>query len=215
MHELSKSIARRLATPGFVRWFAGEGIDIGAGPDGLHVWRSLFPLMKSCRAWDQKDGDAQRMEHVPDATFDFVHSSHCLEHMRDPVEALSNWWRILRPNGHLVVIVPDEDLYEQALWPSAFNSDHKRTFTLWKPSRHATVEEYRAHASWSPASVNVLDLVTRLAAEGGRPLLIQRLEHTYRFERPPEDQTLNAVTESAIEFVLRKEVQTSAGGGRA
>src|SRR3990167_242313 len=115
--ECSKSISRRLHTPGFVRWFAGDGIDIGAGPDGLHQWRSLFPLMKSVRCWDRDQGDAQKMEGVADASYDFAHSSHCLEHMVDPFEAIRNWWRIIRPGGHLIVLVPDEDLYEQGVWP--------------------------------------------------------------------------------------------------
>ncbi len=199
MHELSKSIHRRLHTPGFAggRWFAGHGIDIGAGEDGLHRWRALFPLMLSCRAWDAPHGDAQAMAGAADGSFDFVHSSHCLEHMRDPSEALANWWRLVKPGGHLIVLVPDEDLYEQRVWPSAYNADHKHTFTIWKPPREEQT------GSWSPVSVNVLDLIMDL---GPAPevLLIQRLEATYRFGRPPEDQTLNAVTESAIEFVLRK-----------
>ena len=36
MHELSKSIQRRLNNSNFItRYFTGDGIDIGAGPDPL------------------------------------------------------------------------------------------------------------------------------------------------------------------------------------
>lgn len=194
MHETSKSIARRLHTPGFVRYFRGDGIDIGSGADGLYQWKSLFPLMKSCRNWDVQDGDAQFMPGVPDATFDFVHSAHCLEHVMDPFVALHHWWRILRPGGHLIVMVPDEDLYEQGVWPSAYNHDHKRTFTIHKPE------------GGRDQSVDVLGMIEVLSLNemDVQPLLIHLLESTYRYERPKEDQTLNCVTESAIEFVLRK-----------
>ncbi|MEM1724783.1 MAG: hypothetical protein QXW71_03295 [Thermoplasmata archaeon] len=35
------------------------------------------------------------MEGVPNCSYDFVHSSHCLEHLRDPREGLKNWFRIV------------------------------------------------------------------------------------------------------------------------
>lgn len=113
MHETSKAIARRLHDARFAtRYFVGDGIDIGSGPDPLAQCHEFFPLMKSCRAWDLKDGDAQKMSGVADASFDFVHSSNCLEHLRDPREGLGHWLRILKRGGHLICVVPDEDLYE-------------------------------------------------------------------------------------------------------
>ena len=188
-HECQKSILRRLHDPAFHQaYFVGDGIDIGGGYDGLDNYAKLFPRIRSVKNWDLPDGDAQLMAGVRDQTFDFVHSSHCLEHMRDPIEALANWWRILKVGGHLVVMVPDEDLYEQGVWPSTFNGDHKRTFTIYKAS------------SWSPVSVNVLDLVRRADA---RVLVCRLLDSTYIKGLPRCDQT-QAAGECAIEFVLRK-----------
>ena len=83
--ETSKSIARRLRDPAFANiYFVGHGIDIGAGSDCLDKHRASFPKMLSCRRWDTEDGDAKDMASVPDNTYDFVHSSHCLEHLTDP-----------------------------------------------------------------------------------------------------------------------------------
>lgn len=133
MRELSKSIQRRLHIPAFSnRYFVGSGIDIGGKPDPLGFYRPLFRGMKSCETWDIEDGDAQFLSGVNDNTFDFVHSSHCLEHMRDPSVALANWLRVLKPGGHAIVLVPDEDMYEQGAWPSRFNRDHKWTFATYK-----------------------------------------------------------------------------------
>lgn len=190
MHETSKAMIRRLYHPGFQQWFAGEGLDVGAGDDPLGAWAAAFPLMESCRAWDKKDGDAQTLPGIQAGSLDFVHSSHCLEHLKNPEAALLRWWEVLRKGGRLVVVIPDEDLYEQGMWPSRFNPDHKHTFTLHKAG------------SWSSVSINVLDLVRKLP--GAVPLLLHKLEHTMKEGVPRGvDQTLG-VGEAAIEFVLRK-----------
>lgn len=57
---------------------------------------------------------------------------------------------MLSPGGYLLLVVPDEDLFEQGIWPSRFNPDHKWTFTIDKQQ------------SWSPVSVNLTELVARL-----------------------------------------------------
>ena len=133
MYEASKAVMRRMHDNRFAtRYFVGDGIDIGAGPDALVQYEEQFPLMRSCRLWDIEDGDARLLASVADISLDFVHSSHCLEHMRDPREALHHWLRVLKPAGHAVITVPDEDLYEQGVFPSTFNTDHKWTFTMHK-----------------------------------------------------------------------------------
>lgn len=197
MQETSKSIFHRLKDSRYAtRYFVGDGIDIGAGKDSLGLYAEFFPQMRSCRAWDMPDGDAELLAGVPDASFDFVHSSHCLEHMRNVENALTHWLRVLKPRGHLVCLVPDEDLYEQGMFPSTFNSDHKHTFTIHKKK------------SWSPVSHNLVDLLGRLPGQ----INIKKIElmdatFRYRLTPPPGtrfDQTTTPVGECAIEFVLQK-----------
>jgi SAM-dependent methyltransferase len=202
MRECSKSISRRLSNPAFItRYFKGNGIDIGGFPDPLMLYNEFFPLMQSVRIWDLQDGDAQKMEGVEDDTFDFVHSSHCLEHLIDPGEGLGNWFRVLKPGGYLVVTVPDEDLYEQGAFPSTFNRDHKWTFTILKGT------------SWSPRSKNVVDMLCALG-ELAEIEKIELLTGTYRYKLPRLDQSLTPVGECGIEFIVRKrsvkEAQTGA-----
>src|SRR5271163_813277 len=115
----------------------GSGIDIGCGPD---------PITPEVRKFDKADGDANRISDFVREQFDFVFSSHCLEHMDDPRKAVIEWWKLVKPGGHLYFLVPDEDLYEQGVFPSRFNAGHTATFTISKAR------------SWSPASVNVLEL---------------------------------------------------------
>ena len=94
MYEASKALMRRLHDSRFAtRYFVGHGVDIGAGPDALGQYAEQFPMMRSCRYWDINDGDAQLLKTLRDNSLDFAHSSHCLEHMHDPQEALHNWLR--------------------------------------------------------------------------------------------------------------------------
>jgi FkbM family methyltransferase len=191
MHEQSRAAKRRVADIAFVtRYMAGEALDIGAGPDGLARHIGIFPLLAAVREWDLPDGDAQYLAGVADGSFDLVHASHCLEHMVDPRVALSHWIRVTKPGGHLVITVPDEDMYERGVWPSRANGDHKWSFTAFKAE------------SWSPKSVNVVDL----AREFGGSVELERLQVVRDFFRPDVagDQTLGPVAECAIEFVLRK-----------
>ena len=192
MKECSKSIARRLRDVRFAtRYLAGDGVDIGGKPDPLALYRELFPRITSLKTWDIEDGDAQLMASAKDESYDFVFSSHCLEHLRDPREGLNNWFRILKAGGHLVITVPDEDLYEQGVWPSTHNLDHKSSFTMAKGR------------SWCPASVNVLELVASLGP-GADVRKLEVIDEAYRYDLPRFDQTLTPVAECAIELVIRK-----------
>ncbi len=192
MKECSKSIPRRLRNPNFLRrYFQGHGVDIGGKPDPLALYQDFFPLINSVKIWDIEDGDAQFMGGVPDESYDFVHSSHCLEHLQDPFEGLKNWSRILKPGGYMVVTVPDEDLYEQGVFPSTYNRDHKWTFTIYKKK------------SWSSNSINLLELIIALGSQV-RIEKIELLSDTYRFDLPRYDQTQTPISECGIEFILRK-----------
>jgi len=202
MKECSKSIPRRMADINFTRsYFVGSGLDIGGNPDPLLLYAELFCRMAGVRTWDWEDGDAQFLASVPDNSIDFVHSSHCLEHLVDPREGLKNWLRVTKPGGHLIITIPDEDMYEQGVWPSTHNTDHKWTFTIFKPT------------SWSPRSINVLELLQGLGAEA-EVVKVERLIATYRSELPRYDQTLSPVGECGIEIILRKRpaAEIAAGG---
>lgn len=131
-----------------------EGIDIGCGS---------CPITKMATPFDVEQGDANHiLDYVGyDKKFKFVFSSHCLEHMYNPQQCLHDWWQLVQPGGVLIVIVPDEDLYEQGMFPSIFNFDHKHTFTLSKD------------ASWSQMSLNMLDIMRTLPGGVVRRSILQ------------------------------------------
>lgn len=188
----SMSINRRLQDSRFSnRWLTGFGLDIGGGSDSIGIYKSLFSRISEVTLYDMPQGDAQYLYNVPDNAFDFVYSAHCLEHMVDPEIAINNWFRVLKPNGYMVLTVPDEDMYEQGVWPSTFNHDHKHTFTIYKKQ------------SWSPASINILELIDKI--DGAfKVQKIELLNHSYLPIQKRFDQTRTPFAESGIEIVLRK-----------
>lgn len=143
--ETSKARGRREREGWFAR-YAPEGktgIDIGCQDD---------PLNHTFRRFDYVfgDGDATEMAGVPENAFHTVYASHVLEHLKYPRKALSRWYAITAPGGHLIVCVPHRDLYEKRPSPpSRWNFEH--TY-FWLPDRSeppgtkCLMEEIRAVA---------------------------------------------------------------------
>ncbi len=201
MKECSKSIYRRLSNPNFInKYFVGNGIDIGGKPDPLNLYSELFSKVISIKTWDKEDGDGQFLSNLEEGQFDFLHSSHCLEHLEDPQIALQNWIRVIKPGGHIIFTVPDEDLYEQGVFPSTYNKDHKWTFTIHKKN------------SWSPKSINLFGLITKFSDQT-EIIKIEFLDSTFRYNLPRFDQTLTPVGECGIEVVLRKRFSSEIKNG--
>jgi SAM-dependent methyltransferase len=70
--------------------------------------KAVFPeVAEGIVAVDIVD-DAESLATVPAMSFDFVVAAHVIEHMRNPIGALVNWLRVIRPGGYLYLIVPDK-----------------------------------------------------------------------------------------------------------
>lgn len=164
------------------RYFVGKKVlDIGCGGD---------KIVPDADGWDKEQGDGKLLTGVPDGKYDVVFSSHFVEHVTDPVEALLNQWRVLKDGGHIIFQVPDEDLYEQGIWPSHFNSDHKHTFTISK------------HRSWSPACKSVAKLVEYLPDHKVISMRIVDTKYDYTTNQLI-DQT-GGLAEAAVEVIVQK-----------
>ena len=169
------------AKPRLQALLTGKGLDIGCG---------ATPITDDCDRWDQEQGDAQFLDGVADESYDWIFSSHLLEHVKDPTAAVARWWKALKVGGLLICLVPDEDLYEQGIWPSRFNGDHKHTFTLSK------------YQSWSPVSVNVTELLHALP--GHKLINLSIADNGYDYTKGVEDQSAGTA-EVAVQFIVRKE----------
>ena len=181
-NETGKAYERRKREGYFDRYLVGKGIDIGCGPD---------PVTPDCLAWDRPQGDAQTLDGLEPESFDWVYSSHCLEHLKDPYAAIHRWWEILKFGGYMLVVVPDEDLFEQGIWPSKFNPWHETSYTIHKSK------------SWSPASINLTEMVAQLPNH--QVHWIRLIDDKYDYSGGVWDRT-RGEAEAHIELLVRKVV---------
>ena len=124
-----------------------SGLEIG-GPSGLFRNDGFVPLYKVIKDLDgcnfsnttiwegtiqggesyiwhkgkrgiQYISEATDLNKVPDAKYDFVISSNCLEHVANPMKALEEWVRVVKKGGLLLLALPNK----------TYNFDHKRSVT--------------------------------------------------------------------------------------
>ena len=83
--------------------------------------------------------DATELKMVESEKYDFVLSCMVLEHIANPIKALLEWKRILKPKGALVIIVPY----------SPYTADHRREITsishLWEDYKSNINERDASH----------------------------------------------------------------------
>jgi len=108
--------AQRFIEPLAKELCQGIGLDVGAGD---------WPL-KGARPIDLKSGgDAMAL---PEGQWDYIFSSHCLEHLADPVAAIEHWRTRICQGGVLFLYLPHPDMtywrpqncrkHRHLFWPS-------------------------------------------------------------------------------------------------
>ena len=116
-----------------VQYTRGEGLDLGCGPEKAFPH---FVGVDNCKDTElfgiQMKPDlvvdtCERLTDIKDASLDFIFSSHLLEHIEDYRGALKDWWRCIKPGGHLVLYLPHCDFYPRIGTPGS-NPDHKHDF---------------------------------------------------------------------------------------
>jgi len=103
-----------------------------AGLDGVNfamdtVWEGSIAAGSNFRYYHRKSGhqfiaDATNLCEVTNARYDFVLSSNCLEHVANPIKALTEWKRVIKDGGTLVLVLPNR----------GSNFDHRRPVTTFE-----------------------------------------------------------------------------------
>jgi len=188
--ETNKSYEYR-AKKGYNKFFQGKGLDIGCGkaPLSSAVFNGITELVEyDYEVSHENDGNV--CSNLEDDTFDFVYSSHCLEHMDDPFSAWKHWVRVCKPNGIIFTSVPHEIFYEKCNWPSQF-APHNTSWTLeWE--------------SDLLKSINVLNFIKHFEEKGlVEKVLAETVLEDFSFRNFFQDQTTGLAI-CQIDFVVRK-----------
>lgn len=104
-------------------YLAGNGVDVGCGSKTVVPWAIGLDLPDD--RYSAYHGHL-RPEHVhlacdarvlpfKDGVLDWVYSSHLLEDFADWDPVLSEWARVIRPGGYLIVLIPDRERFQAAL----------------------------------------------------------------------------------------------------
>ena len=127
--EVDKSYRERVETGFFERFMSGKGLDIGFRG---HSNASTVVQNAIGVDLDYPGYDGTRLP-FDSGSLDFVHSSHCLEDINSPQQAIKEWFRVLKRGGHLICSVPHQYLYERKKGlPSNWNPSHKHFYTPGK-----------------------------------------------------------------------------------
>lgn len=139
------------------RWIqpGGVGTEIGAGVSpvpGLNPPPIYVDCFKSFGADPNRADFYGHACALPfhDHALDYVIASHVLEHVANPVAALAEWYRVLRPGGIIYLVVPDRRAtweHTRGLTPVAhLLEDFRRGTTACDPTH---IDEFVFEADWS------------------------------------------------------------------
>lgn len=111
--ESIKSYADKIDSGFMAKYLGGDKI-LEIGYAGYNVDRKVVPIVDKAIGIDQGYPGYDGI-HLPfeDNSQDAVYASHVLEHITNWSEALSEWFRVLKVGGFMVVIVPHWLLYEK------------------------------------------------------------------------------------------------------
>lgn len=143
--ESSKTYEEKLASGFFKKYMAGLGLEIGY----KGYLPNVQPILDTAIGIDlDYPGYDGLILPFSDKSQDYVYSSHVLEHIEEWWIILDEWFRVIKPKGHLVIIVPHKDLYEKKNHlPSRFNADHKRFYNssrlLYELEQSLSPKSYR------------------------------------------------------------------------
>lgn len=111
-----------------VPYVRGAGIDIGCGPFKAFAHSiGIDGQQHSGPRGPQLVMDCTRLPMFCDGAFDYVFSSHLLEHVVDYAATVREWFRLVKVGGYLILYLPHRDLYPR-IGNYGANPDHKHDF---------------------------------------------------------------------------------------
>ena len=144
------------------KYVMGKGIDVGCGtnrlsndvfaideqPDQKYAKTDLVHNCKDLEVGKSIEWHGS-VYHFNDNEFDFIFSSHCLEDFENIPEVFKNWWKKLRANGVMLLLLPHMELCFCNVCMS--EKMIKARKAEGRSARYWTIEDYRKTKKGNPA----------------------------------------------------------------
>ena len=173
------AIAKKVRLFAAYRYIRGSGLEIGGLNHPLKIYhgatvryvdrlpteelRRASPLVADQELVEVEHvDDGEKLASIADASCDFVIANHMIEHTRNPIGAIENMLRVLKPNGILYMAVPDK----------RFTFDSARAIT---PYEHLK-RDYLESPDWSDAE-HYLDWTKRVGKMTDESKAARRSSH--------------------------------------
>ncbi len=119
--------------PYLAQYCTGRGADLGCGcakivEEAIGVEFTFYDQPEQAELYDGENYFGHDLNlglpMFKDNELDYIYSSHVLEDFADPEVKLTEWTRVIKPGGRLVLVLPHGDFYPKAGTPEA-NGSHK------------------------------------------------------------------------------------------
>jgi SAM-dependent methyltransferase len=180
-----------------LRKLRGRGIEIGAHDLPIAGIRPLYVDRAMTFAGSMTAAgllaDAAQLPFAESA-LDYLASSHLLEHLPNPVRALVEWYRVVRPGGWIYMVVPDRRytfdrprectpvahmLSDYEAGTDVGDTTHFEDYAMKREMEGSRLAAGRDPAEWPALRMRLLVEMRETAARGGIPGL-----HYHVFEPP-------------------------------
>ncbi len=182
-------IAKKVRAFAAYRYLRGSGIEVGALNSPLPIYhggkvryldrltteqlRSAYPEIPAQDFVDvEQVEDGEKLASIDDESCDFVIANHVIEHARNPIGALENMLRVLKPDGILYLALPDK----------RFTFDAERAATSYEHLKHDYFESPESsdaehYLDW----ITAVGKVTDAAEAAGRAAQIRATKGDIHF----------------------------------
>lgn len=144
--------------PVAIKYCEGNGLDVGCGdekikPDAVGIDSGLDFFYGPNK--DNRDLSCvniklkiEDLSLFKDSCMDYVYTSHFLEHLVIPQKMIDEMVRVLKPNGYLLIYLPDRILYTEPN-PEHHNMWTAKEFINLLPENIDIVEMIEKHCDYS------------------------------------------------------------------
>lgn len=140
----------------------GKGVDLGCGTNRLSMSVLAIDanpmrefahadIVHDCKDLDigvEKEFNGMKYN-FQDGELDFIFSSHCLEDFEDIPAVFMNWWKKLKKNGLMILLLPDMEICNCELCKS--EDQQRLKINQGMSARYWTLEDYEKTGKGNPS----------------------------------------------------------------